>query len=347
MEARHVLKSQVADPGDGPETTCLVVATRGDAGRRLDLVLLDHVRDAGRVTRTRAQRWIGQGRVHINGLPADRPSRRVAQDDRITVTLVRESRQATIAEDLPLAVLFEDDHLLAVDKPAGLVVHPTYRHPRGTILNGLLWRARAWPEGRRPSLVGRLDRLTSGVLLVAKTPAAHARLQRSLTGGEGEKDYLAVVYGRVRDARGRIELPLGRDPRDTRRVVVTPEGAASRTDFTRLARAPAEGLSLLHCRLVTGRMHQIRVHLAARGWPIVGDPVYGEPRWPRVDAAAMGAALSAFPRQALHAWRVRVPHPILRTPLTIEAPVPDDLADLLRVTGLDRGVANAAGARRT
>ena len=154
-----------------------------------------------------------------------------------------------------------------------------------------------------------------------------------------EKDYLAVVYGRVNVARGEIDLRLGRDRGDRRRVVGSATvGMASLTRFERLARvaAPGAGLSLLRCRLATGRTHQIRVHLAARGWPLVGDPVYGEPRWSQIADPRLAATLRAFPRQALHAWRVGMIHPATGAALEIEAPVPDDLRELLQVSGLSR-----------
>ena len=149
-----------------------------------------------------------------------------------------------------------------------------------------------------------------------------------------------MVYGRVNVARGEIDLRLSRDPGDRRLVVATApdamRGASSLTMFERLARVPAAraGLSLLRCRLATGRTHQIRVHLAARGWPIVGDPTYGEPRWSRIDDPALAATLRAFPRQALHAWRVTLTHPATGERVQIEAPVPQDVAELLTASGL-------------
>jgi 23S rRNA pseudouridine1911/1915/1917 synthase len=241
------------------------------------------------------------------------------------------------AEDGGLDVLYEDAHLLTVNKPAGLVVHPTYKHTGGTMMNALLGHARAWPPPQRPSLVSRLDKLTSGIVVVARTAAAHAALQRALSRADAEKEYLAVVYGRVSVARGEIDLRLARDRGDRRRVVASATvGAESLTRFERLARvaAPRAGLSLLRCGLATGRTHQIRVHLSARGWPLVGDPVYGEPRWSEITDPLLAATLRAFPRQALHAWRVAFTHPVTRTRLTIEAPVPADLEALLKTTGL-------------
>ena len=319
----------------------IVTADRGDTGRRLDLVLRRHLADVDAASRTRVQRWIENGHVTVNGSLVRRAAARAALGDVVAVTLPprdeRAPRRVMEAEDLSVDVLYEDDHLLALDKPAGLVVHPTYKHTAGTLMNALLWYARAWPAGQRPSLVGRLDKLTSGVIIAAKTAALHAALQRELASGASEKDYLAIVYGRVNVARGEIALRLERDRGDRRRVVASATaGASSLTRFERLARvaAPRAGLSLLRCRLSTGRTHQIRVHLAARGWPLVGDPTYGEPRWSQIADATLAATLRTFPRQALHAWRVAVVHPVTRERLLLEAPVPRDIEALLSVSGL-------------
>jgi 23S rRNA pseudouridine1911/1915/1917 synthase len=193
-------------------------------------------------------------------------------------------------------------------------------------MNALLWHAREWADGCRPSLVGRLDKLTSGILLVAKSAATHAALQREMTSSRSEKDYLAVVYGRVNTARGTIDLRLAVDGNDRRRMVASArDGVPSLTGFVRISRGA--DLSLLRCRLVTGRRHQIRVHLAARGWPIVGDTTYataranGKPGWP-------------FPRQALHAWRVAFTHPVTGERVTLEALVPLDMKTLIAQAGL-------------
>ena len=321
-----------------PLPTRVLTADRGDEGVRLDLVLRRHLTDLHRATRTRVQSWIEQGLVTVNGAPVRRVSTRAALGDVVSVMLPDEMPRAVMAaEDVRLDVLYEDDYFLAIDKPAGVVVHPTYKNTAGTTMNALLWRARAWPAPQRPSLVSRLDKLTSGIIVVARTAAAHAALQRTLAHADSAKDYLAVVYGRVNVARGEIDLRLGTDRSDRRKVVASATvGAESLTRFERLARvaAPRAGLSLLRCRLETGRTHQIRVHLAARGWPLVGDPMYGEPRWEQVADPLLAATLRAFPRQALHAWRVAFTHPVSRERLTIEAPMPKDLADLVEAAGL-------------
>ena len=217
---------------------------------------------------------------------------------------------------MPLEILYEDEWLVAVNKPAGLVVHPTYKNVSGTLLDAL----RARHGGAPLFLLGRLDRLTSGLVIAAKSRETCAAMQRSWP--DAEKDYLAVVAGNVDPVRGEIDLALGTDPADRRRRVVRPDGAPSVTRFERLAYSEAAGMSLLRCRLVTGRRHQIRVHLQARGWPVVGDPVYG------------GLEPPAFSRQALHAWSVAVPHPVSGDRVRIIAPLPSDLRGFLEAMGL-------------
>ena len=176
-------------------------------------------------------------------------------------------------EALDIAVLYQDAALIAVDKAAGMVVHPTYRNWSGTLLNALLWLLRD-RAGVEPRIVTRLDKDTSGLVLVALRPEVHARIQRDASAGLVRKEYLAIVRGTPSPATGSIVLPLARSPDDRRRVVVTDTGQASRTDYEVLS--TMDGYSLVRCELVTGRTHQIRVHLAARGWPIAGDATYGE-----------------------------------------------------------------------
>ncbi len=339
------------DAGDAREGRCRTVrdpalmvrtidADRGDAGRRLDLVLSRHLAGVEGSTRTRVQAWIAGGLVVVNGRVVRRTASRVALADAIAVTLPAAApRPGLSVAELPIEVLYEDAHLLAIDKPAGLVAHPTHAHTDGTLLNALAGYARSWPAGQRPSLLGRLDRFTSGVVLVAKTAAVHAALQRGLASRQAGKEYLAVVYGRPPMA-GRIEANLRRDTADRRRVVVSAtDGRPSVTEFERLSLArvgPGVVIALVRCRLVTGRTHQIRVHLASKGWPIVGDPVYGEPRWRKITDEAVREALRAFPRQALHAWRLTFVHPITHTGLRIEARIPEDIDGLAALTTADR-----------
>jgi 23S rRNA pseudouridine1911/1915/1917 synthase len=235
-----------------------------------------------------------------------------------------------VDHDAGLDVRFEDDHLLIVVKPAGQVVHPAYKNPDGTLLDALIARNLGGGD-HRPSIVGRLDKQTSGVVIVAKRPEVHAGLQRAMSSRDSRKMYLAIVYG-VPERCGEIDLPVGHDPADRRRMIVSGQrSASSLTEFERVASvsAPDDAISLVRCRLITGRRHQIRVHLAARGWPIVGDPVYGQPRWSSIRDGQLAATLRDFPRQALHAERVSFTHPIVRTRLQVDAPPPPDFCRLL------------------
>lgn len=325
-------RTRSARPGAGDQTRWRdVPVDRGDIGLRLDLVLLRHLGHEPGVSRARIQKWITAGRVTVNGAPAPRIAWRVAEGDTLTLD-AREirTRAKPRAEEMPLDVLFEDAHLIALNKPAGVVVHPSYKHTAGTLINALLWHAARWPSGDAPALLTRLDKLTSGVLLVAKRREVVVALQREMKAERIQKDYLAVVHGRPVPPRGTIDLALDRDPWDRRKVTVTDRGgqrAVTKYEVlggeTGDAEQVAAPYSLLRCRLVTGRMHQIRVHLAHKGWPLVGDAVYG-----RRDASP------AFPRQALHAWRVSLTHPVTHEPLTVTAPVPPDLRALIDSLGL-------------
>jgi 23S rRNA pseudouridine1911/1915/1917 synthase len=297
-----------------------VTIDRGDVGTRIDRVLFRHLRDVPGLSRNRIQRLIAAGAVRVNDEPVPRVSRRLAAGDRLSIELPETARrQRPRAETLPLDVRFEDDDLIAVNKPAGQVAHPAFRHTTGTLLNALLARAGgAWT----PSLVNRLDKDTSGLVLVAKRPEIHASLQRALQRDAVEKDYLAIVRGKPTPRRGWIDLALDRDPWDRRRVMVRDRGGQpSVTRYERLATSPDDTVSLVRCRLITGRTHQIRVHLAARKWPILGDAVYG-------------VKDSRLARQALHAWRLSFDHPRTNEHLVLTAPIPDDLRAVLESCSL-------------
>ena len=298
-------------------------ADRGDSRLRLDQILVRHVTGVSRMSRTRAQSWIAGGLVNVDGVPAARASVKVRDGAAVEVALPGATplRESPRAEELPLEIIYEDDHLIAVNKPAGMVVHPSFRNLSGTVLNAVLWRLRERPDVR-PGLVSRLDKDTSGVLLIALSRGAHARMQKDAKAGRVTKEYVAIVRGTPRPAQGTIALPLKHDPADRRRMIACPErsrgvvaddGAPSETRY-RVA-SSGNGYSLVECELITGRTHQIRVHLAARGWPVAGDRVYGSPD-PSIE------------RQALHAWRMALPHPVSREPLRLEAPLPPDMQAL-------------------
>ena len=312
---------------------------RGDAGVRVDRVLLRHLRDERGLSRNQIQKWIDRGDVLINGAPPSRAAWRVRAGDDLQVRVERaRTRARPAAEAVPLDVIYEDEHLLAINKPAGLVVHPSYKNATGTLMNGVLQRARDWPRGDKPGLMGRLDKFTSGLVIVTKRAAIHATLQRAMDARRIDKDYLAVVWGKPTPVRGTIDLALDRDPWDRRRITVTDRGGQpSVTRYERLAVRGAEPsgstFSLVRCRLITGRTHQIRVHLSAKGWPLVGDAAYGRRGVRPSDDAAIERA-RVFPRQALHAWRLSFRHPVAGTELTLTAPLPDDLRALCAALGL-------------
>jgi 23S rRNA pseudouridine1911/1915/1917 synthase len=217
-------------------------------------------------------------------------------------------------EPMDLRIAYEDEHLLVVDKPAGLVVHPGAGRPSGTLVHGLLDRLAGGPEDR-PGIVHRLDRDTSGLMVVALTEEAYRRLRALVSRRKLEREYLALVAGRPRSRQGLIEAAIGRDRNDpTRRSLDTDSPRDAITHFELLQLLPAH--ALLRVRLETGRTHQIRVHLAAIDLPVVGDPVYGVP----------GLGLG---RQFLHASRLAFDHPVTREPIEVESPLPPDLADAL------------------
>lgn len=293
---------------------------RGDIGTRVDRVLLRHLHDVPGISRNRIQKLIAAGAVRVNDEPAPRISWRIAPGDRLTIELPEAAaRKRPTAEKLPLEVIFEDDDLLVVNKPPGMVAHPAFRNTSGTLLNALLAHA----DGRwTPKLVNRLDKETSGLVLVAKRGEVHAALQRAMQQNQIDKDYLAIVAGRPSPGRGTIDLALDRDPWDRRRVQVRDRGGQpSVTRYERLAASKEAGIALVRCRLITGRTHQIRVHLTAKGWPILGDSTYG-------------VKDSRLSRQALHAWHLAFAHPRSRERIDVTAPIPADMQSLLHDVGL-------------
>ena len=284
------------------------------------------------LSRSRIQRLVAEGRISINGRRATRPAQRLRTGDRVSVdTGPARPRPRPQPESLPLVVLHEDADLLVVNKPPGQVAHPSYRNRSGTLLNALLGRA-ASGVGWEPHLVQRLDKGTSGLLLVAKSRAMQTALQEAAL----VKEYLALVWGRPSPAAGRIDSPLGRDPLDRRRVMPSTEGAGAITEYRTLARTRgrATGLSLLCCRLVTGRTHQLRVHLADRGWPLVGEQVYKVQTRLRLADPRLHRAATSFERQALHAWRLAFLHPRTGEAVRLQADRPEDLQRLLDSLGL-------------
>jgi 23S rRNA pseudouridine1911/1915/1917 synthase len=325
---------------DAPRPARSIRADRGDVGERLDHVLLRHLTDLPEASRTKIQEWIEGGSVTLAGRVPKKSSEKVKKGDLIEVVLPPPPapKASIVAQDIPLSVLFEDSEILVLDKPAGLVVHPAVGHREGTLVNALLHLSKDWAgPADRPGLVHRLDKDTSGVLIIAKTEAAMAKLGKAMKERLLEKEYLAVVYGRPAVVKGRIDLGILRDPRDRKRMTTSrSEGRASSTFYEILSESsgPLSGLSLLKCKLVTGRTHQIRVHLKALNLPVVGDPVYGSPRWKGLKDEALREACKSFPRQALHAWRLGIRHPATGAAMTFTAPVPPDMGALLSASGM-------------
>jgi 23S rRNA pseudouridine1911/1915/1917 synthase len=289
------------------------------AGQRLDHFL------AGRepfLSRSQVQRLMDKGLVLVNARQA-RPSLRLRAGDLIRMTVPPPEEVALTPEAIPLDIVYEDEDLLVVNKPAGLVVHPAAGHYKGTMVNALLDHC---PDLSgiggylRPGIVHRLDKDTSGLLLVSKSDLAHQGLSAGLKDRRIKRKYLALVCGEVRSGQGLIDAPLGRDPKDRKRIAVVAGGRLARTHFLVKERFP--GYTLLDVELETGRTHQIRVHLAYAGYPVAGDPVYGQRRNPL-----------SLPGQALHAYRITFNHPRTGELLTFEAPLPpvfSAVLDLLR-----------------
>jgi 23S rRNA pseudouridine1911/1915/1917 synthase len=283
-------------------------------GLRLDKAL---VLMAGEFSRNHLQGLIERGHVQLDGQVARTASRGVKLGQRIRLELVptAESR-AFKPEALALAVVFEDEHLIVLDKPAGMVVHPAAGNWSGTLLNGLLAHHAGAARLPRAGIVHRLDKDTSGLMVVAKTLPAMTALVRAIAAREVSRQYLALAHGVPREAAFTVDAPIGRDPRSRVRMAVVASGKPARTDFELLA--AGQGASALRCTLHSGRTHQIRVHLASRGHPLLADAVYG------------GTPLLGLQRQALHAARLRFMHPVLGGELAFELPPPADLATALQ-----------------
>ncbi|MBK1715146.1 RluA family pseudouridine synthase [Rubrivivax gelatinosus] len=282
-------------------------------GERLDRVL---VTLAGEFSRSHLQHLIDLGHVQVDGQRAATASRRVRVGQRIELELVpTDESRAFRAQPMALAVLYEDEHLLVLDKPAGLVVHPAPGNWSGTLLNGLLAHHAAAATLPRGGIVHRLDKDTSGVMMVGKSLPAVTALVRDIAARDVHRRYLALAHGTV--ASQRVDAPIGRDPAVRVRMAVVASGKPARTDVECLA--TQEGISAVRCILHTGRTHQIRVHLASRGHPLVADAVYG------------GRAALGLVRQALHAVRLELAHPVTREPLVFQCAPPPDFSAAWRV----------------
>ncbi|MGC9361115.1 MAG: RluA family pseudouridine synthase [Anaerolineae bacterium] len=298
-----------------------ITLVAGESGKRLDRFVADEIAE---LSRSRVKRLIDAGQVTVNGASA-KPSLVLAKGDMVSVAVPDPETPPIAPEPAPLDIVYEDAHLLVVNKPAGMVVHPGAGRRHGSLLAAVLAyrpdivQADADPE--RPGIVHRLDRNTSGLLLVAATAEAQRALGAQFKKRTVSKTYLALVHGRLQPMVGAIEAPIARDPKHRTRMAVSKKGRYARTEYRVLGHYA--GVSYLEIKLLTGRTHQIRVHLAAIGYPVVGDRVYGP----------KGAKPRA-PRQFLHSHRLGFAHPTTGEAMSFTSPLPEDLQRVLdRVTG--------------
>ena len=294
------------------------------------------------ISRTQAARLVADKRVTVEGKPG-RASHLLSRGQRIIVRLPdREPPRTIQPAAIPLTVVFEDEHLAVIDKPAGLVVHPAPGHWDDTLVNALVARGTTLSGGAegRPGIVHRLDRDTSGLMLVAKTDLAHRRLAAALAARRVNRSYAALAWGHLDSDPTRIEASIGRHPHDRKRMLVSARGRGSRTDACVVARF--EVVDLLRLELHTGRTHQIRVHLEHVGHPIVGDPTYAGGGSRRISGPARRLAETierATPRQALHAAALALRHPVSGAPLEFHSEWPEDLRGALSIAGGEELVA--------
>ncbi len=299
------------------------------AGLRLDQAL---ARMFPEYSRSRLKGWLLDGAITVDGV-ARRPRDAVAGGERVVLTAPAEPVLRDLPEPIALDVVFEDDDLLVVNKPAGLVVHPGAGNPAGTLMNGLLHHAPSLEGMPRAGIIHRIDKDTSGLLLVAKSLPAHTVLVRQLADRAISRRYLAICLG-VLTGGGTIDAPLGRHPVDRKRVSVQPDGRPAVTHYRVIERFRAH--TYVSVRLETGRTHQIRVHFAHRRHALVGDPVYGgRLALPPGASQALNEELRRFRRQALHAARLVLDHPVTGAALDLAAPLPGDFQRLLEVLRAD------------
>ena len=336
MNPASAVSGRAEKPPESARVVKLAVAI-GDAGERLDRFLAAQLPE---FSRTRIQSLVDHGRVAVNGAAGNR-SYRVETGDAVTVEIPAPAAAVPQPEAIPLEILYEDEDLAVVNKPAGMTVHPGAGAKSGTIVNALLHEFGARGElssvggELRPGIVHRLDRETSGVLLIARNDLAHRTLAEQFSRRKIEKTYIALVHGKLKEDSGRIELPVARDlHRRIRMTTRRREGRAARTDWR--VRLRLLGFTFVEADLHTGRTHQIRVHFSALGHPVAGDTLYGAPRQPRIGEAL----LPPLERNFLHASRLKFAHPTTGKAIEVRAPLPIDLVDYLRE------IASAGGVHR-
>ena len=313
-------------PDVGPKRVLEVEEAEGRP--RLDLYLARHLPDA---SRSAIQRWILSGSVRVDGQSL-KPSHRLRPGDRVVVEIAPSVPSSLIPEPIPIDVLHEDPDFLVVLKPPGMVVHPGAGVRSGTLVHALLAREGSLSTvggEERPGIVHRLDRETSGLLVVARNDGAHRALSSQFAGRKVRKIYLALVWGSPDPPLGRIDAPLGRHPRARTQVAVRRVGGREAITEYRILEILGP-VSLLEVRILTGRTHQIRVHLRHLGHPVVGDTRYGGSNFRKVRSPVLREVLETFGRLALHASVLEFQHPSRRTPMRFTAPLPEDFEGLLR-----------------
>jgi len=336
MTSEHAALDQANAPRDFARAAKLTVASE-DAGQRLDLFLTSHLPD---FSRTRIQSLLDHGHARVNGALVKR-SYRVEAGDAVAIEIPPPTPMHAQPEAIPLEILYADDDLIVVNKPAGMVVHPGAGVKTGTLVNALVHAFGARGElssiggELRPGIVHRLDRETSGALIVARNDKVHRALSNQFRDRQVSKTYIALLHGRLKQDTGRIELPVARDlHRRVRMTTRRREGRPARTDWR--VRMRLAGYTFLEADLHTGRTHQIRVHFSALGHPVVGDTLYGAPAEPK----AGSASVPLLARNFLHAFHLRFLHPTTGKVIDVRAPMPQDLANYLR----ELGRASGAGA---
>ena len=327
-----------ADEGDADGTRQAQVPA-ALAGRRFDVAVAELFPE---FSRSRLSAWIKAGDLLLDGNPA-RPRDPVAGGETVSLDVVLEEQTSDAPEAIPLQVLYEDADVLVIDKPAGMVVHPGAGNRTGTLVNGLLFRDPGLAALPRAGIVHRLDKDTSGVMVVARTLQAHAGLVEQLSSREVHRQYLAIVLGALVSG-GTADAPIDRHPRDRLRMAVRENGREAVTHFRLRERFRAH--TALECRLETGRTHQIRVHMQHLRHPIIGDPLYGGAlKLPKGASDELVVALRGLRRQALHAETLEFAHPRSGEPVRTSAPVPADMQELMRLLREDTA-AHAGDGRR-
>jgi len=330
-----------SEGGPGAAEPCLhrVVIDAALAGARLDRALSDALGAAG-LSRSRLKSLLDQGCVTAGGLTIVDASLRVKPGQEFVVAVPAAETAEPVPQDIPLVVPYEDADLLVIDKPAGMVVHPAAGNADGTLVNALLAHCGDNLSGiggvRRPGIVHRLDKDTSGLMVVAKNDRAHQGLSAQFADRSLSRTYRAVAWGTPQPREGEIEGNIGRHPTDRKRMAHLEEGGKPALTLYRVVKARGLTASLVECKLMTGRTHQIRVHMAECGWPLMGDPLYGKVRPARLkelEEPLRGLA-ARFPRQALHAAALVFRHPLTGRRMEFTSPLPDDMQNLIVQLGL-------------